>query len=282
MTRSRAARVVAYYESKTASILAKYGPGPRVHFHSGLADMMAPRPASLAALRAALVDAQEEVLRDAARAWGSDGALAGDLLDVGCGVGGGSLFWAMEHGAHVTALTNVAAHAPLVQRFAAQAGVAERVVPWVADAQALSGPARFDVAVAIESSCYFDRDAFFASLARVVRPRARVHLIDCFAVRSRSGARFDRYFLCRIGSLASYERAAARAGFALEKSEAAERARRGILGALAGVESRAAGRGCGPGRARRDSLRSIAEHEAFRRAYAEGGVAFLRVTFARV
>jgi SAM-dependent methyltransferase len=280
VTSPHAARVVAYYEAKTASILAKYGPGPRVHFHSGLADAAPPRDAKPASLRTALVAAQEEVLRDAARVWCDDAALAGDLLDVGCGIGGGALYWAMEHGARVTALTNVAAHVPLVQRFAAQAGVGDRVLACVGDAEALEGPMRFDAAVAIESSCYFDRDAFFASLARVLRPRARVHIVDCFAVRPASAARFDRYFLCRMGSLGDYERAAARAGFALEKSERLN-ARAAGFWALSQAWSRARLAEPTGANERARLLRSIAEHEGFRRAYTDGGVDFLRVTFAR-
>jgi cyclopropane fatty-acyl-phospholipid synthase-like methyltransferase len=186
----------------------------------------------------------------------------------------------MEHGARVTALTNVAAHAPLVDHFAAQTGVADRVEVRVGDVEALAGPPRFDVAVAIESSCYFDRSAFFASLARTLRPRARVHLVDCFVVRPDSAARFDDYFLCRMGSLASYQAAAARAGFVLEKSEALN-ARAAGFWALSQRWSRAQlDTTADPGE--RDRLsRSIAEHEEFRRAYADGGVAFLRLTFAR-
>lgn len=277
---ANAARVVAYYETKTASILAKYGPGPRVHFHSGLADATQPRDATPEALRAALVASQEEVLRDAARAWCDGAAFRGDLLDVGCGVGGGALFWAMEHGARVTALTNVAAHVPLVRRFAAQAGVADRVAACVGDAESLAGPARFDAAVAIESSCYFDRAAFFASLARVLRSRARVHLVDCFVVRPESAAHFDRYFLCSMGSLESYERAAARAGFALEKSERLN-ARAAGFWALSQAWSRAHLAETADATERARLLRSIAEHEHFRLAYTDGGVDFLRVTFAR-
>ena len=30
--------VIAYFDSKTHSILKRYGPGPRVHYHTGLVD----------------------------------------------------------------------------------------------------------------------------------------------------------------------------------------------------------------------------------------------------
>jgi SAM-dependent methyltransferase len=273
-------RVIAYYEAKTAAILAKYGPGPRVHFHSGLTDGAPPPGADPAALGAALVAAQEELVRDCAAAWCETSPLGGALLDVGCGLGGPALWFAMQHGARVTALTDVAAHAPVVARFATRAGVGDRVTTWVADAHALAGAPRFDAALAIESSCYLDRNAWFAALARVLRPGARVHVVDCFLGRPESSALFDRYFLCRIGSLASYERAAARAGFALEKSERLNGRAAGFW-ALSQAFSRARLASCTDPAEDARLRRSIAEHEGFRRAYADGTIDFLRVTFAR-
>ena len=39
--------IVAYFESKTKPILERYGPGPRVHYHTGLIDDSPPKDASI-------------------------------------------------------------------------------------------------------------------------------------------------------------------------------------------------------------------------------------------
>ena len=115
--------VVAYFESKTKPILDRYGPGPRIHYHTGLVDDP-PRPgASIRELRRTLVNGQELMLRHAAEVWDASESLTGEILDVGCGLGGGSIFWAQEFGARVTAVTCVPFHAGHVARFAAEAGV---------------------------------------------------------------------------------------------------------------------------------------------------------------
>ena len=57
------------------------------------------------------------------RVWDASESLTGEILDVGCGLGGGSIFWAQEFGARVTAVTCVPFHAGHVARFAVEAGV---------------------------------------------------------------------------------------------------------------------------------------------------------------
>ena len=44
------------------------------------------------------------MLSDAAEVWDAPQSLSGEILDVGCGLGGGSIFWAQEFGARVTAV----------------------------------------------------------------------------------------------------------------------------------------------------------------------------------
>src|SRR5579859_3681089 len=111
--------LVAYYEGKTRDISERYGPGPRVHYHTGLIDEPPPPGASAEVLRQRLVDAQERMLRYAAGVWHAPSNLCGDVLDVGCGLGGGAIFWAQEFGATVTAVTIAPSHLELVAKFAA-------------------------------------------------------------------------------------------------------------------------------------------------------------------
>jgi tocopherol O-methyltransferase len=61
-------RVACFYDSKTQTILSRYGPGPRIHYHTGIVDQpmtdaeLAPVRATAAGLRRMLVAAQERLL----------------------------------------------------------------------------------------------------------------------------------------------------------------------------------------------------------------------------
>lgn len=213
---NRKGDVIAWYERKTESILRKYGPGPRVHFHTGLVEPdTAPAP-DIEGLRRQLVQSQERLLFEAARFWEAERYLRGVVLDVGCGLGGSSIFLAQEFGAHVYALTNVPGHLQLIAQFADQAGVADQVAPILGDACAVPGHQIFDAAVAIDSSCYYDREAWFRHLAHRVRPGGHVFIADCFARSDEIREPFDSYWLTRIGTLNEYLSAAEAAGFNLE------------------------------------------------------------------
>src|SRR5262249_2697827 len=153
--------LVAYYEGKTQAILQRYGPGPRVHYHTGFVDEPQPLDAQAHVLRQRLVAAQERMLRHTATVWRAQSTLHGDVLDVGCGLGGGSIFWAQEFGARVTAVTIAPSHVDWVMRFAARAGVASRVRPLVCDAREVPGDHCFDAAVAVDASSSFPRAGWF-------------------------------------------------------------------------------------------------------------------------
>jgi tocopherol O-methyltransferase len=205
--------VASYYDDKTEAIIKRYGPGPRVHYHAGLVDEPQGLDAPIAELRARLIAAQERTLRRASGAWNAPANLSGEVLDVGCGLGGGSIFWAQEFGARVTALTCVPSHADWVARFAGEAGVGSRVFPLIADANELQGRDYFDAAVAVDSSCHLRRHDWFQRLAALLRPGGGVFICDCFLGRSEYAEPFDRYWHTRIGTIDEYLRAADAAGF---------------------------------------------------------------------
>jgi SAM-dependent methyltransferase len=207
--------VAGYYTEKTERILRRYGPGPRVHYHSGLVDAVPPPGLPEDELRAQAHTAQEALLAELARAVGHfpDG---GDVLDVGCGLGGGSLYWAAEHHARVTAVTNVPSHVELVRGFAESAGLGARVRPLLSDALAVPGRACFDAVVAVESACYLPRADWFRRVRALLKPRGVVAIADCFLGRPELAGPFDRYWRTRIGSLDEYLSAAHAAGLELE------------------------------------------------------------------
>jgi cyclopropane fatty-acyl-phospholipid synthase-like methyltransferase len=210
--------VADWYEEKTEAILRRYGPGPRVHYHTGLVDEPVPPGLCEDALRERIHGAQESLLGELARTAGRfpDG---GHVLDVGCGLGGGSLYWAAEHDARVTAVTIAPSHVAWVRRFAEAAGVGSRVRPLLCDALEVPGRACFDAVVAVESACHLSRREWFRHVRRLLKPGGVCVVADCFLGRPELAAPFDAYWHTRIGPLTEYLSAAHEAGLELELCE---------------------------------------------------------------
>jgi cyclopropane fatty-acyl-phospholipid synthase-like methyltransferase len=210
---------VAYYEPKTKEILARYGPGPRLHYHTGIVDKPVRLDVSILDLRRRAVVAQERLLHHAAKAWQAQTTLSNDVLDVGCGLGGGAIFWAQEFGARVTAVTCVPSQVECVMRFANQAGVGSRIHTLLCDALRLPGENCFDAAVAVYSCCHMPRKALFRRLAKLVRPGGRVFATDLFLVRPEYEELFNRHWHVHIGTIEEYQIAARQAGLREESVE---------------------------------------------------------------
>jgi cyclopropane fatty-acyl-phospholipid synthase-like methyltransferase len=211
--------VTRYYSRKTADIIYKYGPGPRVHFHVGLFndDSHLDTTVSQHVIKQRIVAAQEEMLDLAAQLWEAAGNPPCSLLDVGCGLGGGSIYWAQRLGAQVTGLTNVSEHLGLIRDFAVQAGVAGNVTPYLADVHRLPDSRAYDAAVAVESSGYMDRERLFSVMSHALRPGGWFGIEEHFLRRWEWAGFIDRYYKTRLGTLREYVRAARAAGFTLER-----------------------------------------------------------------
>jgi 2-polyprenyl-3-methyl-5-hydroxy-6-metoxy-1,4-benzoquinol methylase len=207
--------VAAYYDAKTEAILQRYGPGPRVHYHTGLVDDTPPPGLSADALRTLIHESQELLMRELAFAAGMPGRDC-KVLDVGCGLGGSSLYWASVHRARVTAITIAPSHIPWVKRFASAAGVADRVNVQLCDALEVPGKECFDLVVAVESSCYLPRRQWFRKVHSLLRPGGMVALSDCFLGRPELAGPFDRYWRSQLGTVEEYFRSAAAEGLELE------------------------------------------------------------------
>jgi cyclopropane fatty-acyl-phospholipid synthase-like methyltransferase len=100
----------------------------------------------------------------------------------------------------------------LVARFASQAGVKSQVRALLCDALEVPGANRFDAAVAIDSSGYLDRNAWFRRLASLLRPGGRVFIIDCFLGRPEYEDPFNLYWHTSVGTIDEYLTAAQEAG----------------------------------------------------------------------
>ena len=198
--------------------MEKYGPGPRVHFHTGIIDpkIIIKPTSSVEDIKEQLVRSQERLLQVANRFWDSKQNLTGDILDVGCGLGGTSIYIAQECGVNVYALTNVPGHIPLIEKFSKQAEVADRVTPILGDACSIPGEKVYDAALAIESSCYLDRSAWFQHLDKRIRKGGCVFIVDCFTRNAETRESFDAYWLTQIGTLAEYVTFSEQANFRIE------------------------------------------------------------------
>lgn len=208
-----------YYDDKTARLVRKYGPGPRIHYHVGYYPSsvapLNPHDTTPDAIRRSIRLHQEGLLRYAAKIWGAEHRLSGRILDVGCGLGGGSIFWAQEYGADVTAVTNAPEHAPIVDGFARECGLDGKVRTLVCDAMHLPADGSYDAAVAIESSGYFNRPQWFERLARVLRPGGSVCIEEVFTTRPRGADVWAEYFYTKPATVLDYVEAAKSAGFEL-------------------------------------------------------------------
>lgn len=208
--------VASYYELKTESILRRYGPGPRVHFHTGFLKQAVPL-GSAAQVRALLRASQKKMLLHAAEIWNVRASAPEHVLDVGCGLGGTAIFFAEKLGLEVTAITNVPSHVDLVQRFSTQAGVSSKVHVLLCDALKFPGENRFDVIVAIESSCHLSRPLWFRRAAKLLRPGGRLLVADCFLDKEAYREPFDRHWCARIGTVEEYLSVARQAGLTLDR-----------------------------------------------------------------
>lgn len=273
--------LVKYYDGKTRAILHRYGPGPRVHYHTGLIDE--PPCPGLPSLeyRKQLVASQERMLRYASRAWQLKEVPFSDVLDVGCGLGGSAIWIAQEFGAQVTGVTIAASHLGLIKRFAAEAGVDSLVRPFLCDALTMPGESCFDVALAIDSSSSFDRGPWFHRLRKLLRTRGRVFIFDCFLGRPEYEKPFNHHWCARIGSVGEYVSAAHEAGFRLETVEDVSSQARHFWTttlALMRVEAHEARSSCSEIKSLDES---VSVHRLVRRGLDDGGLSHLLLSFVK-
>jgi tocopherol O-methyltransferase len=263
--------VGSYYLSKTAHIIDRYGPGPRISYHLGFLSGSPSTSATTEEIRKGIVVGQTRYLDHCAQAWDAATVFTGRVLDVGCGLGGPSIYWAQRYGAHVTAVTIVPEHAPLVAEFARQAEVEHLVEPLVADFTRLSSVAAFAAVVSMEAICYMDRHAVFSRAAEALPTGGFVCVEDVFLGKTSGKQPFDAYWTTDIAPMREYEQAARSCGFALDRNEDVTEATANLwVWSTAWAEARlreSAERDELTGEAEMKLLRSIREHARLFRCF---------------
>lgn len=211
--------VSSYYNDMTAKLMDKYGPGPDIHYHLGYYEAgKAPEHSPEATpeeIRTSIVAGQRRHLARAAQVWDAGQRFAGSVLDVGCGLGGGAVFWARTFGGNVTGVTFAEEHPPLISEFARQAGCEEKIRVVVCDACEIPADADYDTAVAIESTCHYPLEPWFRNLARLLKPGGSVCVEDIIPLRSQGAVVFADYFYCQPHTIEEYADAARASGFEL-------------------------------------------------------------------
>jgi tocopherol O-methyltransferase len=102
-----------------------------------------------------------------------------EILDIGCGLGGSSLFLAKNYKAAATGITTSSVQV----RMATQAAAREQLDAkfFLMDAQSMDFQKQFDLLWSVESiSHYQRRDEFFASAAKLLKPGGLFAITDWF------------------------------------------------------------------------------------------------------
>ena len=273
--------LVAFYEGKTEAIIRRYGPGPRVHYHTGILDAGPRTGASREELRSRLRISQDQLLEYASDLWRIRSIPFREVLDVGCGLGGGAIFWAQKFSANVTAVTIAPSHIDLVAAYAKQAGVSSLIHPVLCDAAGVPGKALYDAAVAIDSSSSFERRPWFQALHRLLREDGHVFIFDCFLGRAEYEEPFNHHWCARIGSIEEYLHAAEEVGFRLKQAEDISSGASHFWSttvALMREEAAESGRRCSELIGLEESFKI---HSVVQKALADGGLRHILMSFVR-
>ena len=114
------------------------------------------------------------------------------ILDVGCGFGASSLYLCKQFGATSTGITISQVQVEMANAAAARERADARFC--LMDAEAMTFEKPFDVVWSVESiSHYQDREKFFASAARFLKPGGIIALTDWFKNPNLSHAELRKY-----------------------------------------------------------------------------------------
>jgi tocopherol O-methyltransferase len=137
--------------------------------------------------------------------------LGSEILDIGCGMGGSSLYLARNYNATVTGITI----SPVQVEMATAAAARERIdVKFlVMDAEAMDFKKQFDILWSVESiSHYQHREDFFVSATRLLKPGGAFAIIDWFKKENLTSAETKKFIqpiekgmLCELQIMDDYE-----------------------------------------------------------------------------
>jgi tocopherol O-methyltransferase len=122
----------------------------------------------------------------------SNVSIGAELLDIGCGFGGSSIFLARKYKARATGITISPVQVEMAQRAAAAEQVDAQFL--LMDAEALTFAKQFDLLWSVESiSHYHDRRKFFMNAVRFLKPGGTFALTDWFKCAGLSPAQTRKF-----------------------------------------------------------------------------------------
>ncbi len=116
------------------------------------------------------------------------------ILDVGCGIGGSSIYLAKHYQAAATGISISSIQVDMAKQAAATGGVNAQFL--LMDAEMMKFEKLFDVVWSVESvSHYQDIGKFFASAANLLQPNGTLALIDWFKKENLNQAEYKKNIL---------------------------------------------------------------------------------------
>jgi tocopherol O-methyltransferase len=148
-----------------------------------------------------------------------------EILDIGCGFGGSSLFLARSFHAAVTGINLSSPQVEIANQKAAEQGANARFL--LMDAEAMAFPGQFDVLWSVESiSHYHDVPRFFANAVHFLKPGGAFALTDFFKRAGLAEADRKKYIVpietgmfAELHTLDDYERYLTTTGMVVERRE---------------------------------------------------------------
>jgi tocopherol O-methyltransferase len=134
------------------------------------------------------------------------------ILDVGCGIGGSSIYLAKHYQAAATGISISPIQVDMANQAVATGGVNAKFL--LMDAEAMKFEELFDVVWSVESvSHYQDIGKFFAAAAKLLQPNGTLALIDWFKKENLNQAEYkkdilpiEKGMLVELGTMQDYEK----------------------------------------------------------------------------
>ena len=145
------------------------------------------------------------------------------ILDVGCGIGGSSVYLAKHLNADVTGITISSAQVEIANKLARDEGV--RVDFKLMDADNIELDKEFDVVWSVEAISHFDNQKnFFKNVSKNIRPGGKIALIDWFQEDGLSEEKIRKYiepikigmFVPNMTTMNDYKKFLEEAGFKIK------------------------------------------------------------------
>jgi tocopherol O-methyltransferase len=149
----------------------------------------------------------------------------GKILDAGCGFGGSSIYLAKRYQAEATGITISPVQVETANQAAQKARVNAKFL--LMDAEAMEFNTLFDAVWSVESIAHYqDKERFFASAAKLLKPGGTLAIIDWFKKANLKPGEYEKFLrpiekgmLVELRTMEEYESLLASNGLKIMKSE---------------------------------------------------------------